>query len=107
MRLISSGGNSAEPQSPGVMVARWACQPCSRTSRISVPAQRNSASSGWARTLRTTFAIRVPSASPGRLPLLHPGGGRGLGWRFGRVLLDETAPSQHLELDLLEDQRLA
>src|SRR6266852_4654340 len=56
-RLISSGDMTAEPQSPAVMLARCACQPCSRTSRIKAPAQRNSASSGWARTLNTTGAV--------------------------------------------------
>src|SRR5438309_1746398 len=59
MREISSGPSSAEPQSPGVIVATCAVQPCSRTRRAMVPAQRNSASSGWARTLSTTPAISV------------------------------------------------
>src|SRR5215469_3491330 len=35
------------PQSPGVRLAMWISQPMS-FSRISVPAHRNSASSGWA-----------------------------------------------------------
>ena len=37
-------------------LARSTCQPCSRRSRISVPAQRNSPSSGCASTLRMPFA---------------------------------------------------
>src|SRR5947209_2013265 len=108
MALISSGERSAAPQSPGVMLARWACQPCSRTSRISVPAQRNSASSGWARTLRTTFAMRAVSGRPGRLPGWARGrGGNPSGWSRARELLDKLPPSQYLLLDLIEDQGLA
>src|SRR5262245_1316176 len=35
-------------------------QPCARASRASVPAQRNSASSGWASTESTTSAMLSP-----------------------------------------------
>src|SRR5262249_55986519 len=78
MRLISSAECSAEPQSPGVMVAMWTCQPCSRARRISTPAQRNSASSGWARTLRMVLSAMKLLLLARRLParttrLLHAG----------------------------------
>ena len=50
--LMSQRFAVAVPQSPGVAVAMWISQPAS-ASRISVPAQRISASSGWARNVRT------------------------------------------------------
>ena len=46
--LMSHRERSTVPQSPGVAVAMWICQP-SWESRASVPPQRISASSGWAR----------------------------------------------------------
>src|SRR5262249_46423348 len=114
------------------MLAICACQPCSRTSRISAPAQRNSASSGWARTLRTTgdildpglwigaggspFLLRedcprplrdlqshIPQDNfPSRSGLL--GRALGLGGPVGAGLF-EFATLQHLLLDLVVDQR--
>src|SRR6478609_5651951 len=57
MRAISSGGYSTEPQSPGVMVAMWIVHPCSFFNRTRVPAQRNSASSGWARIAIAVFGM--------------------------------------------------
>jgi hypothetical protein len=46
MRAISSGGYCVVPQSPLVAVAMTHWQPASRLSRIIVPAQVISASSG-------------------------------------------------------------
>src|SRR5262245_53972041 len=65
MLAISSGSCSAEPQSPAVIVARWIDQPCSLRSRTNVPAQRNSASSGCARTAIAVRFIAGLGASPG------------------------------------------
>src|SRR5690348_12844452 len=45
---------SIVPQSPAVAVAMWISQPASPR-RFIVPAQRISASSGWARKLKETF----------------------------------------------------
>src|SRR5262249_34883754 len=78
----------------------------SRTSRVSVPAQRNSASSGWARTLRTTFAIGAPSRGSCRL---RPRAGAGVdrGPLLARGASADAAPPLDLLLHLRVDQRLA
>src|SRR5262245_42791823 len=93
--LIASGGSSAEPQSAGGIVAPGGFEPCWRTGRVSVPAHRNSASSGWARTLRTTSDIGLPPPrSPPRLRRARQlGGPRRLGRRLLQVapLLDGVA----------------
>src|SRR5205823_2611329 len=49
---------SADPQSPAVILAMWIAQPFSLRRRVSVPAQRNSASSGWARMASATAFMR-------------------------------------------------
>src|SRR5262245_43722643 len=54
IELMSQRFSVIEPASPGVAVAMWTSQPASR-SRISVPPQSNSASSGWARKERAIF----------------------------------------------------
>src|SRR3954454_11274777 len=48
MELMAQREEVMVPQSPGVRLAMWISQPASFR-RKSVPAQRNSASSGWAR----------------------------------------------------------
>src|SRR2546430_2558778 len=52
--LMSQRDSVIVPQSPGVAVAMWICQPASAR-RTSVPAQRISASSGWARKARAVL----------------------------------------------------
>src|SRR5262245_35681662 len=85
------------------MLATWTSQPCSRRSRTSAPAQRNSASSGWASTLSATFAIAAPPRRSLRLRHRALRRRRGLGRLRPRL----DAPLLGGLLGLLGDDRLA
>src|SRR5687768_13173925 len=78
IELISQRSCVIVPQSPGVAVAMWTVHPASAR-RIIVPAQRNSASSGWARKLRATRRLLVMCST-----LTPSTGTPGEGWGEGR-----------------------
>src|SRR5215471_5522127 len=70
-RLISWGPYSTAPQSPGVMEAMCTSKPCSFLRRMSVPAQRNSASSGCARTARMVLLFMFKALLSFSAPFLR------------------------------------